>query len=116
MPAALLLSADLMFSSRVAAAAQTLGVPLALVPQAADLPQKLGPDCRLVLIDLSAPGLDLAAAVTSARTVAPAARLVAYGAHVNEDALAAATRAGCEVLTRGQFHKQYAELLRDAAV
>jgi DNA-binding NarL/FixJ family response regulator len=115
MPAALLLSADLMFSSRVAAAAQTLGVPLALVPQPADLPQKLGPDCRLVLVDLAAPGLDLAAAVASVRAAAPAARLVAYSAHVNEEALAAASQAGCEVLTRGQFHKQFAELLRDTA-
>ena len=68
-----------------------------------------------MLVDLSLDGLDLPAAVAAIRTAAPSARIVAFGAHVNEAALAAAEAAGCDlVLPRGQFHKQYAELLRGA--
>ncbi len=107
------LSADLMFSSRLAGAATALNVPLVLVPGADQLGTKLTPDCRLVLVDLAVPGLDLPAAVTAVRSLAPQAKVLAFGAHVDEAALAAAAAAGCDsVLTRSQFHKQYLELLR----
>ena len=42
--------------------------------------------------------------------------MIAYGAHVDEAALADAAEAGCDqVLTRGQFNQQYAELLQSGA-
>jgi DNA-binding NarL/FixJ family response regulator len=104
-----------MFSSRLIGAARALSVPLQLVAAPGELPDKLAADCRLVLVDLSLAGLDLLAAIEAVRERAPAARIVAFGAHVDEAALAAARQAGCdEVLSRGQFHKQYAELLRSA--
>jgi len=112
MSAVVFLSSDLMFSSRVVGAAQALGVPLQLVAQLASLPAKLTPDCRLVFVDLAVSDLDLPAAIATIRTAAPGAQVLAFGAHVNEGALAAAQAAGCDVvLSRGQFHKQYAELL-----
>jgi DNA-binding NarL/FixJ family response regulator len=114
--AVLFLSSDLMFSSRVSGAAQSLAVPLHLVADPAALPQKLTADCRLVLVDLALENLNLPAAVKAIKAGAPAARVIAYGAHVDEAALADAKDAGCDVvLTRGQFHRQYVELLRTAA-
>src|SRR5262245_46172852 len=108
----LFLSSDLMFSSRLAGAAQTLGVPLQLVASQTNLAGKLTADSHLILIDLGLPTLDLPAAIAAVRAAAPAARILAFGAHVNESALASAQSAGCDtVLTRGQFQKQYAELL-----
>ena len=110
------LSSDLMFSSRLFGAAQTMGTPVQVAARPAALADKLTADCRLVLVDLSLDGLDLPAAIAAIRAVAPQARVVAFDAHVNEAALAAAEAAGCDlVLTRGQFHKQYAELLRGVA-
>jgi len=116
MSAVLFLSSDLMFSSRVVGAAQTLGVSVQLVADPAALGEKITGDCRLVLVDLALDGLNLPAAVRAIRSGAPQARVVAYGAHVDEAALADASEAGCEsVLTRGQFHKQYVDLLRTVA-
>ena len=112
---ALLLSSDLMFGSRVLGAGKALGVPVALAAGPAALAEKLANGCTLVFVDLSLDGLNLPVAVEAIRAAAPAARIVAYGAHVNEEALALAQAAGCDlVLTRGQFHKQYVELLRGA--
>lgn len=107
------LSSDLMFASRLLGAGQVLDVRVSVAARPAALAEKLTGDCKLVLIDLSLDGLDLPAAVAAVRAAAAQARIVAFGAHVNEAALAAAEAAACDVvLTRGQFHKQYAELLR----
>jgi DNA-binding NarL/FixJ family response regulator len=110
------LSSDLMFSSRLLGAAREVGTPLQIVANPADLATKIAADCRLVLVDLTLAGLDPPAAIATVRQAAPEARVVAFGAHVDEAALFAAQQAGCDlVLTRGQFHKQYVELLRTAA-
>jgi len=105
-----------MFTSRVVGAAQALDVAVSLVSNPAGLPDKITADCRLALVDLTLDNLNLPAAVAAIKAGAPQARVIAYGAHVDEAALADAADAGCDlVLTRGQFHKQYAELLRSAA-
>jgi DNA-binding NarL/FixJ family response regulator len=115
MAAILFVSSDLMFTSRVTGAAQSLGLSMSLVSASALLPEKITADCRLALIDLSLEGLNLPSVVRAIKAGAPAARIIAYGAHVDEAALADAADAGCDlVLTRGQFHKQYADLLRGA--
>lgn len=114
--AVLFLSSDLMFSSRLVGAAKAQGVGLLLVPSQADLAGKIAADCRLALIDLSLDRLNLPAAVNAIKTGAPAAQVIAYGPHVDEASLADAKEAGCDqVLTRGQFNKQYAELLESVA-
>src|SRR5437867_11329246 len=113
MAAILFLSADLMFSSRVLGAAKPLGLQVQLVADPSRLPRKLDADCPLVIVDLALDKLDLPAVVATVRSSAPQARMLAFGAHVDEAALAAAKDAGCDlVLSRGQFHKQYVELLR----
>ena len=94
-----------MFSSRLTGAAQTLGVPLQLVASQASLASKLTPDCRLVLIDLGLPNLDLPSAIVAVRAMAPTATVLAFGAHVDEAALSAAKSAGCDtVLTLSLIH------------
>jgi DNA-binding NarL/FixJ family response regulator len=116
MPAVLFLSSDLMFSSRLLGAARATGTTLEMAANPSDFASKITPDCRLVLIDLALDGLDLPPAIEAIRTAAPEARIIAFGAHVNESALAAAQAAGCDlVLSRGQFSKQYIELLQSAA-
>lgn len=115
MTAVVFLSSDLMFTSRLVGAAAAVDVALQCVTNAAELPAKLTDHCRLVLIDLKAPGLDLPALVHAIRQTAPQARLVAFGPHVEEASLTAAVQAGCDmVLSRGQFNKQYVELLQSA--
>jgi DNA-binding NarL/FixJ family response regulator len=113
--AVVFLSSDLMFSSRLMGAAKTLGMDVQIVASPADLSQRLTPDCRLVLVDLAMDRLDLPGVIAAVRSGAPGAKVVAYGAHVDEAALGNAEQAGCDlVLSRGQFHKQYVDLLRGA--
>lgn len=62
-------------------------------------------DARIVLLDL-ATGIDPAAVVGSGRTV------IAYGAHVDADALDAAMASGCDdALPRSIVFRRAAELL-----
>jgi DNA-binding NarL/FixJ family response regulator len=112
----LYLTGDLLFSSRVSGAAANLGVPLQIAGSVDKL-QELASNnaARLVLIDLTLAGVDLQATVPAIRTKAPQAKIVAYGPHVHEEALAAASAAGCdEVLSRGQFDREFGRLLREA--
>ena len=105
-----------MFSSRMVGAAKAQGVEIAQIANQAALPDKIAADCRLALVDLSLDQLNLPAAVRAIRAGAPAAKVIAYGPHVDEAALADAREASCDqVLTRGQFNKQYAELIASAA-
>ena len=97
-------------------AAKSNGVAISLVADQAALTDKVAADCQLALIDLSLDRLNLPAAVRAIRAGAPAARVIAYGPHVDEGLLADAKEAGCDqVLTRGQFNQQYAELLATVA-
>jgi DNA-binding NarL/FixJ family response regulator len=113
MPKVVLLSSDLMFSSRVGGAAKQLNLEMVLAANAASVPDKITANCRLVLVDLSLDNLNLPAVVRAVKTAAPQAKVVAFGAHVDRAALADAGEAGCNlVLTRNQFNQQYAELLQ----
>jgi DNA-binding NarL/FixJ family response regulator len=105
-----------MFSSRVASAAKAQGVAISLIPNQSALSDNIAADCRLALVDLSLEQLNLPVVVSALKAGAPAAQVVAYGPHVDEAALADAKEAGCDlVLTRGQFNKQYAELIASLA-
>lgn len=69
-------------------------------------------EARFIAIDLSAPIADLPGLVAQLRDASPSATLLSYGPHVHEARLQAARDAGCDlVISRGQFHKQLAELL-----
>jgi DNA-binding NarL/FixJ family response regulator len=117
MPTVLFLTTDLMFSSRVLGAAKTLGLECRLLASAQQLDALAVDHYPLALIDLGLTPLDLHAAVASIRSRAPSAKIVAFGPHVDQQLLAEASDAGCNlVLARSQFHKQYVELLQAATL
>ncbi len=110
---ALFVSSDLMFGSRVSSTAKSLGVPLKIVANPGVLPEVLDDQSRLVIVDLSQPGLDLGALVETVRTKAAGCRIIAFGPHVNEAMLASAKAVGCDaVMPNSQFNQSMGELLR----
>lgn len=112
---AIFLSSDLMFASRVQAAAAQQCVSLAVRGLSADLSDAA--DAKLVIADLSSSGnAPLATLVEAARQSCPAAKLVAYAPHVHVGVIELAREAGFdEVLTRGQFNERMSTLLKDAS-
>ena len=89
---------DLMDASRFRSA-----VPDAVIVRSLEAPELV--DATFVLLDLGT-GIDPAAVVGEGRSV------VAYGAHVDEDALAAAIEAGCtDAVPRSKVFRRAAELL-----
>jgi CheY-like chemotaxis protein len=109
---ALFLTGDLVFASKVQAAAARTGKRLEVAMSAAALLDRLYEGVRLVLIDLTAPGLDIRGLAPQLRSREHPPALVAYAPHVHEQSLATAVEAGCElVLSRGQFNAQVDALL-----
>jgi CheY-like chemotaxis protein len=105
------LTSDLVFPSRVAGVARLLGAHLETAVSAESLTSKLTGDSSepaLVILDLNMPSLDVAALVAQIKgTANPPRGIIAFGPHVHEEWLAAAEKAGCDlVLTRGQFDAQ----------
>jgi CheY-like chemotaxis protein len=109
----LFLTSDLVFSSRLAAAGQRLGINVSTLSSIDAAVERLkGDSIDLVICDLSAPGADPHPLVASLRQGQPNLAIVAYAPHVHEKQLEAATDAGCnEVLTRGQFDRRIDEIL-----
>jgi CheY-like chemotaxis protein len=105
-PIGLLLSDDMIFTSRITGTARALG----LTVKAARSSDMLLAMARqhtpaLVLLDLSNPGLQLPELLQALRTSSsPMPRMVAYGSHVDAAVLRAAREAGCDpVLPRSKF-------------
>ena len=114
---AVLLTRDLMIASRVEGAAARVGVSLRTSADSQDaLAHCAEHPVRLLIVDLSAPALDMAGLVRELKVgPADAPFVVAFGPHVHEALLAAAREAGCdEVISRGQFFAQIDEILRRA--
>jgi DNA-binding NarL/FixJ family response regulator len=110
------LTADLMFSSRVVAQAERAGHAVMMIASPALLVDRLklaaSDPPGLVIIDLTAPGINVAEVVPQIRAAAPEAKMIAYGPHVHNDLLAAAQAAGCDaVMSNGQFNNSLASLL-----
>jgi DNA-binding NarL/FixJ family response regulator len=115
-PAGLLLSDDLIFTSRVLGTAGALGLRIQSARNAAilvDLAKRSAPRC--VIIDLHNPGLDLPTLLSELTRACPARpRLVAYGSHVEAATLHAARTAGCDlVLPRSRFVEELPGSLAD---
>lgn len=110
----LFLTTDLLFSSKVTGAAGMQGLKVEVVMSAAKLMERLATDdVRLILLDLTAPQLNPTTLIPELKKSAPQAHLVAFGPHVQEQALLAAHQAGCnDVLTRGQFNMECHALLK----
>jgi CheY-like chemotaxis protein len=104
-PLVLVLSDDLMFTSRITGTARDLGfaAKVGRTPAALEeLAKQQTPAC--VLLDLGNPGLVIDELTAMLRTIAPKAYLVAYGSHVDTATLQAARTAGCNlVLPRSRF-------------
>src|SRR5262249_47716283 len=101
----LLLSDDLMFTSRITATARQLGLEIRTAGAQAAL-EKLaeGQAPRCVLIDLSNPSLDVVVVVRRLREPSLQPFVVGYGSHVDTATLRAAREAGCDlVLPRSKF-------------
>jgi hypothetical protein len=100
---------DLMFGARVRGVAP--GARLVRDPES--LAAAVGPGTRLVLVDLQVSGALQAVQALSDRPAGT--RIVAWGPHVMEEALAAARAAGADVvLPRGAFVKALPQLVADA--
>jgi CheY-like chemotaxis protein len=102
----LLLSDDLIFTSRITGTARGLGLTVK-VARSSDLLLTLArqqtPTC--VLIDLANPGLSVPELIRQLEEIcSPRPRVVAYGSHVDAEGLRAAREAGCDlVLPRSKF-------------
>ena len=109
------LTRDLMFSSRVTAAAASQNLPLSVVDSVERLKEKsAGKAIGLVFIDLELVADNVNASIAQVRQAAKGATLVAYAGHVKESLFKQAVAAEVDiVLTRGQFNQRCAELLKN---
>ncbi len=103
---------DLVFRSKIHAAAERLGVPVRLAPRGTPLSQvarELGPGT--ILADLTEPGVvdEIAAARRAGAT-----RVIGFLGHLQVGLMEAAAAAGAEVLTRGQLVQRLDEIILDA--
>ena len=110
----LLLTDDLIFSSRVTGTARDLGLVVKSVKSAQNLvalAQEQSPTC--VIVDLGNPGLRIEELIKDLeQLISPMPRVVAYGSHVDTAALRAAREAGCDpVLPRSKFVEDLPRLL-----
>ena len=102
----LLLSDDLIFSSRIIGTARSLGL---LLKSARSAEALLGvarlQTPRCVIVDLANPGLQLTDLLQKLGELCqPPPRVVAYGSHVDTETLRAAREAGCNpVWPRSKF-------------
>jgi hypothetical protein len=104
---------DLVFRSKILAAAERLGAEVRIAPRFTPLDQaarELGPGT--LIVDLGEAGVVDQVALAKA---AGAVRIVGFLGHLQGDLMEAASRAGVdEVLTRGQFVQRLDEILRGA--
>jgi hypothetical protein len=110
------LTNDLVFPSRVAGIAQSIGARMETASNVAGLIAKIttaAAEPVVVLIDLASSNVapaDIVPILKSLNT--PPHSIIAFGPHVHQQQLDAAKSAGCDmVLTRGQFDSQMATLL-----
>jgi DNA-binding NarL/FixJ family response regulator len=104
-PPGLLLSDDLIFTSRIAGTARGLGLEVRQVralDQFVETAKQVGARC--VILDLAFPGLELPELMRRLGEMDAPPRVVAYGSHVDAAALHAARAAGCQpTLPRSKF-------------
>ena len=101
---------DMMFSSKVNAAAQGRAITwLKRGTKVAEEVAREKPD--VLLIDLAAPQLDAINAIREIKQSAPIT-IIGYVDHTREDVMQAARSAGCDqVLSKGEFARRLPELL-----
>lgn len=112
-PAALLISRDLFFSSKVTSTADALGIRVQVVGDSEAAARLAGEEqFRCVFIDLADAGLDVSAFFRELKSQR-AIPVVAFGSHVATARLQEARDAGCtDVMPRSRFSASLPELLR----
>ena len=114
-PAGLLLSRDLIFTSKVTGTASALGhrvIVAGNVALASAMLAKWAP--KVVFVDLAAGDLVSTDSLVKYREIAPSGTpFVAFGSHVDVASLAAAAAAGCDpVMPRSKFTAELPALVR----
>ena len=104
---------DLIFQSRITGTAAQAHVACRVVRDVQALESALvEQSAKLVLIDLSVESVGVKELVDSVRQHVPAARIVAFGSHVDREVLDAAAQAGADdVLPRSAFVRLLPALL-----
>jgi FixJ family two-component response regulator len=101
----LLLSDDLIFTSRITGTARSLGLEVRQVrtlDNIVETAKQVGTRC--LILDLAFPGLDLPDLMRQLSELDAPPRVVAYGSHVDAASLNAARGAGCRpTLPRSKF-------------
>lgn len=117
------LGTDLMMASAIGATARRLELPFRSVTDVGRLMELLssGTVCRLLLVDLQLPRIDVPSLAGQLKGLAEAApEVVWFAQHVHEGLLQAASDCGVgKVMTRGQLHSRLDGLLegvRDAGI
>ena len=113
-PAGLLISRDLIFTSKVVGTAQALGYRIITAGNVALVEAHLTAwKPVVVLIDLSAGEAASPEAIRGYRAIAPHVPILGFGSHVDTDILQAAKEAGCDpVLPRSRFSHELPNLIR----
>ena len=107
-PSVVMLSGDLIFASRVKAAAERASLAFRI---SGVLPDDDADLIRFVVLDLSTRSGLTSEIMSQCAERCPRAKLIAYGPHVQVDKLNTARQAGIPtVLTNGQFDSQLARL------
>lgn len=103
-----MLSGDLMFSSRVKAAAERAGLGFRI---SGSLPEDETESIRFVILDLSTRSKLVDEIASQCAQRCPDAALIAYGPHVHVEKLKRARESGiATVMTNGQFDIQLSNL------
>ena len=106
-----LLSRDLMFSSQANGAAGQAGFETQTI---GDVEGVVNTEPSVTILDLTMPGLDIAAVVRDLSE--RGTKIIAVGPHVQGEKLEAAQTAGADlVLTKGQAHRELASVLKKLA-
>ena len=113
-PTGLLLSRDLIFTSKITGTARELGHRVLVAGNRAlalSMIDQWRP--RAVFVDLAAGDLVATPALIAYQNAAPGTPFVAFGSHVDTQALDAARGAGCDpVLPRSKFTAELPELIQ----
>ena len=105
---------DLIFRSKLEAAAKQLETPLTVVSEAGDAVWN-GATWSLVLIDLNLTRGNVLAMIHDLREAYPGTPIIGYCSHVERNLQQQAIEAGCTtVMARSAFVQQIPELLRVA--
>jgi DNA-binding NarL/FixJ family response regulator len=108
---------DLLFSSKIRAAAEPLGVSVtfARTPDAVFTAAQSTP-ARLVIVDLDSQRLQPMDVIATLKAAMPSVPIVGFVSHVRTDRIEAARAAGAdEVLARSAFTARLTEILSAAA-